>query len=97
MAPGSLLVISAGTSTGTDPRLIEALQAAYSATAPVTGRSQAAIAAWLAGLTLAPPGLADVRDWPTGSPRDPDRQPPARGRFLAAIGRKPAATTPVQP
>jgi S-adenosyl methyltransferase len=97
MAPGSYLVISAGTSTGTDPRLIKSLQAAYSGTAPVTGRSHAEILAWFAGLTLTPPGLADVRDWQPDSPADPGRQPPSRGRFLAGVGRKPAGLPPVQP
>jgi O-methyltransferase involved in polyketide biosynthesis len=97
MAPGSYLVISAGTCTGTDPQLIESLQEAYSGTAPVTGRSQAEIAAWFGALTLTPPGLADVRDWQSDRPSDPLRRPPARGRFLAAIGRKPAAITPLQP
>jgi S-adenosyl methyltransferase len=97
MAPGSYLVISAGTSTGTDPQLIDSLQAAYSGTAPVTGRSEAEILAWFGGLTLTSPGLADVRDWQPDSPSDPGRQPPSRGRFLAGIGRKPAAMTPVQP
>jgi hypothetical protein len=97
MAPGSLLVISAGTSTGTDPHLIESLQAAYSDTAPVIGRTEAAIFAWFSGLTLIPPGLADVRGWQPDSPRDPDRSPPARGRFLAGVGRKAADRAPVQP
>ena len=39
MPPGSYLVISAGTSTGTDPELIRRLQDAYGDTAPVTGRT----------------------------------------------------------
>ena len=34
IAPGSYLVISAGTSTGTDPQLVRSLQAAYADTAP---------------------------------------------------------------
>ena len=87
----------AGTCTGTDPELIESLQDAYSGTAPVTGRSQAEIAAWFGGLTLALPGLTDIRNWQPDTPRDPDRQPPSGGRFLAGVGCKPAAMTPVQP
>jgi S-adenosyl methyltransferase len=90
MAPGSYLVISAGTCTGTDPELIRSLQAAYGHTAPVTGRSQADIAAWFGGLTLVPPGLTDVRHWQPDSPRPPDRSPPSRGRFLAGVAVKPA-------
>ena len=96
MAPGSYLVISAGTSTGTDPGLIESLQAAYRGTAPVTGHSQAEIAAWFHGLALAPPGLTDIRDWQPDAPGDPGRQLPSRGRFLAGVACKPAIT-PVQP
>ncbi len=91
MAPGSILVISAGTSTGTDPELIRSLQAAYHHTAPVTGRSQVDIAAWFGGLTMVPPGLADVRDWQPGPPGPPDRLPDSRGRFLAGVAVKPAA------
>jgi SAM-dependent methyltransferase len=37
LIPGSYLVISAGTSTGTDPELISRLQAAHADTTPVTG------------------------------------------------------------
>jgi hypothetical protein len=71
IAPGSHLVISAGTSTGTCPELIRTLHAVYRHTAPVTGRSQSDITAWFTGLTLTPPGLADVRDW------QPDTRGPA--------------------
>jgi O-methyltransferase involved in polyketide biosynthesis len=90
LAPGSYLAISAGTSTGTDPELIRYLQAAYRRSAPVTGRSQGDITAWFTGLTLAPPGLADVRDWQPDSPRPPDTPPRSRGRFLAGVAVKPA-------
>jgi O-methyltransferase involved in polyketide biosynthesis len=90
MAPGSILVISAGTSTGTDPALIRSLQAAYYQAAPVTGRSQADIAAWFGGLTLVPPGLTDVRDWQPGTPAPPGKVPESRGRFLAGVAVMPA-------
>jgi O-methyltransferase involved in polyketide biosynthesis len=90
MAPGSYLVISAGTSTGTDPALIRSLQAAYRHAAPVTGRTQGDIAAWFTGLTLLPPGLTDVRDGQPGTPGPRDRPPPSRARFLAGIAIKPA-------
>jgi hypothetical protein len=46
MIPGSYLVISAGTSTGTDPGLISRLQAAYDDTTPVTGRTAEEVSAW---------------------------------------------------
>jgi O-methyltransferase involved in polyketide biosynthesis len=89
MAPGSYLVISAGTSTGTDPELIRLLQDACGDTAPVTGRSETEIAAWFEGLTLADPGLVDVWTWRPDTWRRPAT---ARARFLAGVGCKaPAA------
>jgi S-adenosyl methyltransferase len=93
IAPGSILVISAGTCTGTDPALIRCLQAAYGGTAPVTGRSQADITAWFTGLTLVPPGLTDIRQWQPGTPGTPGPPgslPRSRGRFLAGVAVKPA-------
>ncbi len=84
MAPGSYLVISAGTSTGTDPELIRCLQTAYGDIAPVTGRTAEEIAAWFDGFSLARPGLVDVWAWRPDAP-----QPvPQRARFLAGVGRK---------
>jgi hypothetical protein len=85
MAPGSYLVISAGTSTGTDPELIRLLQEVYGDTAPVTGRTEAEILAWFDRLTLAEPGLVDVWAW---RPETWHRPATARARFLAGIGRK---------
>ena len=85
MAPGSYLVISAGTSTGTDPELIRLLQEVYGDTAPVTGRTEAEIAAWFDGLTLVEPGLVDVWAWRPDTWRRPAT---ARARFLAGVGRK---------
>lgn len=85
MAPGSYLVISAGTSTGTDPGLIRRLRDAYGDTAPVTGRTASEIRAWFDGLTLARPGLVDVWAWRPDSLRRPTSP---RARFLAGVGRK---------
>jgi O-methyltransferase involved in polyketide biosynthesis len=90
MVPGSYLVISAGTCTGTDPALIRSLQAAYGHAAPVTGRSQADIAAWFSGMTLVPPGLTDIAAWQPGSPRPSGRLADWRGRFVAGVAVKPA-------
>jgi hypothetical protein len=59
--PGTYLVISAGTSTGTDPELVRRLQAAVGDSAPVTGRTAGEIAAWYDGLALAWPGVVDVQ------------------------------------
>jgi S-adenosyl methyltransferase len=87
MAPGSYLICSAGTSTGTSPALIAGLQAAYQGATVVTGRPEAEIAAYFDGLDLVPPGLTDVWAW------RPDRQwfwpPPPSARILGGAARKP--------
>jgi O-methyltransferase involved in polyketide biosynthesis len=85
MPPGSYLVISAGTTTGTDPQLIRALQDAYGDSASVNGRAADEIAAWFDGLTLVRPGLVDVWAWPTVSLHRPLS---SRARLLAGVGRK---------
>ena len=69
MAPGSYLIVSAGTSTGTSPALIDRLRSAYADTSDITGRPAEEIAAWLTGLDLIPPGLVNVDAWRPGSPR----------------------------
>jgi len=94
MAPGSYLVISTGTSTGTDPELIRLLQDAYGGTAPVTGRTETEIAAWFDGLTLVDPGLVDVWAWRPATWRRPVT---ARARFLAGVGFKAPETAPWSP
>jgi hypothetical protein len=86
MPSGSYLVISAGTSTGTDPELIHCLQDAYGDTAPVTGRTAAEIETWFAGLSLIRPGLVDVWAWRPDTLRRPAS---SRARVLAAAGHKP--------
>jgi S-adenosyl methyltransferase len=91
MAPGSYLVISAGTSTGTDPALVRSLQAAYDGTAPVTGRAEPEIAAWFDGLTLVRPGLADVWAWHPDNLLYLARTWQPRARFLGGVARKPAS------
>jgi O-methyltransferase involved in polyketide biosynthesis len=97
IAPGSYLIISAGTSTGTDPELITTMQDAYAGTAPVSGRTEQEIAAWFDGLTLARPGLADIWAWRPDSLPRPARPPSSRARFLAGVARKPTpASSPWQ-
>jgi O-methyltransferase involved in polyketide biosynthesis len=86
MAPGSYLVISAGTSTDTDPELIRLLQEVYGASASMTGRTAAEIGAWFDGLTLIPPGLADVWDWRLDALHRPVS---SRARLLAGVGYMP--------
>ncbi len=88
MVPGSYLVISAGTSTGTDPELLRQLQAAYGDATPVTGRTAGEIAAWFDGLALARPGVVDVWAW---RPDTLMRPVQSRANILAGVGRKPAA------
>jgi hypothetical protein len=88
MAPGSYLVISTVTSTGTDPGLLRQLQAAIGDSAPVTGHTAEEIAAWFDGLAVARPGVVDVQAW------RPDilvRPVNSRARILAGVGCKPAA------
>jgi O-methyltransferase involved in polyketide biosynthesis len=88
MAPGSYLIASSGTSTGTSPALINRLAAAYQDTAIVTGRTIDEIAGYFTGLHLAPPGLTDVWAWRPNTQRH--RPPPRTARILGAVGRKPA-------
>ena len=97
MAPGSYLVISAGTATGTDPALVRSLQAAYHGTAPVTGRTEPEIAAWFDGLTLARPGLANVWAWRPASLPCQAQTWQARARFLGGVARKPASIPQASP
>jgi O-methyltransferase involved in polyketide biosynthesis len=93
IAPGSYLVISAGTSTGTDPQLITTFREAYARATPVTGRTEAEIAAWFDGLTLARPGLVEVQAWRPGNVPHPAPLS-QRARFLAGVARKPAPASP---
>jgi hypothetical protein len=92
-AGGSYLIVLAGTSTGTDPALLDCLRQAYAGTSVITARPEARIAAWLHGWELLPPGLADVRDWHTGGLPRLDAAPPS-ARFLAALARKPHPAMP---
>jgi O-methyltransferase involved in polyketide biosynthesis len=87
MAPGSFLIVSAGTSTGTDPDLLAQLERAYAGTAVVSGRTADEIAGYFTGLDLAPPGLVDVWAWRPS----PGRLWPAplSSRLIGAVGRKP--------
>jgi SAM-dependent methyltransferase len=97
LAPGSYLVISAGTSTGTDPELVRCLQEAYGDTAPVTGRTADEIAAWFDGFTLVRPGLVDVWAWRPAGPQRSHSPAVPRARFLAGVGRKAPVTPGWQP
>ncbi|HUY52710.1 MAG TPA: SAM-dependent methyltransferase [Streptosporangiaceae bacterium] len=87
MTPGSYLIASAGTSTGTSPALLDRLRSAYAGTSDITGRTSEEIADWFTGLDLVPPGLVDVDAWRPGSPRR-WLTPPA-ARIIGAVGCKP--------
>jgi hypothetical protein len=95
LAPGSYLVISAGTSTGTDPALLQCLHNAYTGTT-ISARTEQDIAAWFAGLHLLPPGLVDVRHWRPGHTTGRPPAQPAAARFLAAVGYKSPSPSPDQ-
>jgi hypothetical protein len=99
VAPGSYLVLSVGTSTGTDPALLARLAAVYAGTSVVTPRPEGDIVAWFDGWHLLPPGLPDVRDWrPGGLPGLPQRhRAPRAARFVAGIARKPIPDTLPRP
>jgi O-methyltransferase involved in polyketide biosynthesis len=88
MVPGSYLVVSAGTSTGTSPALIGRLTAAYAGTTVVSARAGEEIAGYFAGLDLVAPGLVDVWAW------RPDSEwfwpPPPTARILGGVARMPA-------
>jgi SAM-dependent methyltransferase len=85
MPANSYLVISAGTSTGTDPALTRCLQDAYGDTTPVIARTAAEIEAWFSGFNLVRPGLVDVWAWRPGTL---GRRVSSRARILAAVGHK---------
>lgn len=89
MAPGSYLIVSSGTSTGTSPALISRLQAAYQGVAEVIGGTADEIAGYFSGLHLVLPGLVDVWAW------RPDSEwfwpPPPSARILGGVAFKPAS------
>jgi O-methyltransferase involved in polyketide biosynthesis len=89
MAPGSYLILSSGTTTGTHPMIVASLSAAYQGQTTVTGRTRTEIAGYFAGLELEHPGLVDVWAWRPG--RD-ENWPPAPGlRILGGVARKPVS------
>jgi SAM-dependent methyltransferase len=87
VAPGSYLVISHGVSDDTSPRVVEKITSAYNgASAPVTPRTAAEVAAFFEGCELVEPGVVDVTRW------RPERRTRSQGLQVAAgVGRKPGA------
>jgi hypothetical protein len=89
LAPGSFLVISAGTPARIGPEPAGGRPAAYGNTAPVAARTAQEITGWFDGFCLVEPGLTDVWAWRPDGPRR-TRQPPRwHARFLAGVARKP--------
>jgi hypothetical protein len=83
MAAGSYLVLSAVTSTDTDPAVIAQIQDAYkTASAPVLFRTAEQIRSWFDGTDLIPPGLVQVCHWPPRVAVGTDV------RILGGVGRK---------
>ncbi|MGH3326256.1 MAG: SAM-dependent methyltransferase [Streptomycetales bacterium] len=63
-APGSYVVISAATSTGTPAETIEQIEQVYrGATEPVIFRPEAHIRSWFDPFHLVTPGLVEVQGW----------------------------------
>ncbi|WP_433326642.1 SAM-dependent methyltransferase [Spirillospora sp. CA-294931] len=83
MAPGSQLVITHATVTGSAPETLHAVREVYSrAHVPLACRSDEEIRAFFGDLTLVPPGLVDVDLWQgtCTAPRDPGL------RIVGAVG-----------
>ncbi|MQA83126.1 MAG: SAM-dependent methyltransferase [Streptosporangiales bacterium] len=86
MAPGSFLVISAATSTGTDPEALARIEQVYArASSPAVFRPAEGIRTWFDGFDLHEPGLVDVSHWPSPAGVRPSV------RVLAGVARKPEA------
>jgi S-adenosyl methyltransferase len=85
IAPGSYLVLSHGTSDGSDPTTVRAIQEAYqNAAAPAVFRAERDIARFFDGFRLVYPGITDVSDWhPTAQP-----QPTPGLRIIGGAGEK---------
>lgn len=83
LAPGSYLAISAVTSEGTDPAVIEQVSEVYrQSPSQLHFRTRAQLEEFFDGLTLIEPGLVDVSRWRNGNS-------PLKSRVLAGVGLKP--------
>jgi S-adenosyl methyltransferase len=83
MAPGSYLILSHATSTGSDPSMIQCFESVYAkATSPAVFRTEEQLSHLFDGLTLVEPGLVDVQNWPKRNGRRTDV------RVLGGVGQK---------
>jgi SAM-dependent methyltransferase len=87
LPPGSYLILSHGTAHGAPPQVAarsgEASRVYDNATSRITYRDPAEVSQFLAGFTLAEPGLVHISQW-----RPPAAAPYEFDGFLAAVGRK---------
>lgn len=85
MAPGSYLVLSHGTSDGSDPAAVEAIRQAYrKAAAPAVFRTEREIGRFFDGFRLVYPGITDVSEWHPIT----DPQPTPGLRIIGGVGEK---------
>jgi hypothetical protein len=86
LAPGSLLVLSAGTSDGADPALVSAAQEAYrDYRASFRLRSRAEIERFFDGFDLVEPGLVAMQEW---RPDETTDRAPLQATNLSGVGVK---------
>lgn len=86
MAPGSYLALSHATSDHLPAATTSAVREVYEqAGSPISPRTRAAIARFLTGLDVLPPGLVNGAAW---RPRSESVTDPRRALFYAALGRK---------
>jgi hypothetical protein len=85
MASGSYLVLSHGTSDGSDPAALEAIRKAYKeAAAPAVFRTEREIGRFFDGFRLVYPGITDVSEW---HPMVQSQQTPGL-RIVGGVGEK---------
>jgi hypothetical protein len=86
LAPGSLLVLSTGTSDGADPAMVSGTQEAYQDyRAPFRLRSHAEIQRLFDGFDLVSPGLVTMQEW---HPTETTDRTPLKATNLSGVGVK---------
>jgi hypothetical protein len=86
LAPGSLLVLSTGTSEGADPAVVSGTRDAYRKySTPFRLRSRAEIERLFDGFDLVEPGLVPMQDW---RPAETTDRAPLKATNLCGVGAK---------
>jgi hypothetical protein len=86
LAPGSLLILSTGTSEGADPAVVSGTQDAYrNYRTAFRLRSRAEIERLFDGFDLVPPGLVPMQDW---RPAETTDRSPLQATNLGGVGVK---------